>query len=167
MALSGGSNVRHFHTKIVGVSYKNSDCTNRQKLIAKCEVFETLTLDHEEDNAHDPNAVRVCRENGQQLGYLNAGLAKQIVRKSADGYRFATFISDITGGGKGKSFGVNLLIVEADPQTDDRQVKKYLNQLIQEDHELAEVELKGGCSQRLITMVLVIFVGVVLYFVLT
>ena len=107
--------MRHFHTKIVGVTYKNSDGSHRQKLIAKCDVFETLTLDHEEDNAHDPNAVRVCRQNGQQLGYLNAGLAEEIVRKSANGYRFAAIISDITGGGKGESFGVNLLIVEAEP----------------------------------------------------
>jgi hypothetical protein len=168
MARSKGSNVRHFHTKIVGVTYKNSDGTDRQKLIAKCHVFETLDLDHEEDNAHDPNAVRVCRQNGQQLGYLGADLAEEVVRKSANGYRFATFIKDITGGKrKGQSFGVNLLIVQADPQTDDRQVKKYVNQLIQEDPELAGAKLEGGCSGKLIMIVMMIVVGAILYHFLT
>ncbi len=77
MARSQDSKVRHFHTKIVGVTHKNADGSNRQKIIRKCGVFETLVFDHEEDNPHDANAVRVCRQNGQQLGYLNSGRMKR------------------------------------------------------------------------------------------
>ena len=114
-----------------------------------------------------PNAVRVLRGNGQQLGYLNAGFAEKIVRKSANGYRFAAFINDITGGGKGQSLGVNLLIIEADPQTDDRQVKKYLNQLIREDPELEGAKLESGCLGRLIFPIAMIVIGVKFYFYVT
>ncbi len=168
MARSAGSSVRHFHTKIVGVTHKNADGSDRQKLIAQCQRLETLTLDHEENNAHDPNAVRVCRGNGKQLGYLSAELAEEIVRKNAKGFRFAAIIKDITGEKrKGKSLGVNLLIVQADPKTDDRQVKKYLSQLIQEDPELAGAKLKGGRSGKLVMAVLAIVVVAVLYFYLT
>jgi hypothetical protein len=168
MARSKGSNVRHFHTKIAGVTHKNADGSDRQKLIAKCQVFETLELDHEENNAHDPNAVRVCRQNGHQLGYLGADLAEEIVRKSAKGYRFAAVIKGITGGKrKGQSFGVNLLIVQADPNTNDRQVKKYLKKLIQEDPELTGAKLKSGCSAKVVMVVLAIVVGAILYFYLS
>jgi len=60
--------VRHFHTKVVGVSHENDDGSSRQAIIRKCKPLEKLDLDHDEGNPHDPNAVRVCRENGGQLG---------------------------------------------------------------------------------------------------
>ena len=60
-------------------------------------LFETLDLDHEEDNLHDPNAVRVLRRTGEQLGYLRSELAAEIVSKSNHGYRFVVFIKDLTG----------------------------------------------------------------------
>ena len=168
MVRSSGSKVGHFHTKIAGVTHKNSDGTDRQKLIRDCQVFETLVLDHEEDNAHDPNAVRVCRENGRQLGYLNADLADEIVWKCKKGYRYVVIIKDITGGKKkGQSFGVNLLIVEAEPKAADGQVKSYLKQLIRDDPELKGAKLKSGCSGKLIMTVTAIVVGLILYFLFT
>jgi HIRAN domain len=164
MPWSSDSEVRHFHTKIVGVTYKNSDGTHRQKLISQCQAFETLDLDHEEDNAHDPNAVRVCRQNGQQLGYLNANLADEIVSKSKKGYRFVTVIKAITGGQRrGMSFGVNLLIVEAEPKADEGQVKRYLKQMIRDDPELKGAKVTGGSSGKFVMTVLVIVAGLILY----
>jgi hypothetical protein len=161
---SRAAKVRHFHTKVVGVTHRNSDGTDRQKIIRNCRVFETLVLDHEEKNPHDPNAVRVLRGNGQQLGYLNAGLAEEVVWKSGQGYRFATFIKDITGGHrKGESLGVNLLIVQAEPGSGDRAAKKYLKQLIREDPELRGMKLTSGSSGRLILIVLLIAIGAIIY----
>ncbi len=158
------SEVRHFHTKIAGVTHKNRDGSNRQKLIRGCSVFETLELDHEEDNPHDPNAVRVCRENGQQLGYLNAALAQEVVSKSGRGYRFAVFIKDITGGRrKGQSLGVNLLIVLAEPGVGDREVKRYVKQLIEEDPELEGAKIKNGCFGKLLILAFLILVGAIIY----
>jgi HIRAN domain len=162
MARSRDSEVCHFHTKIVGVTYQNSDGSYRQKLIRKCRLFESLLLDHEEDNPHDANAVRVCRQNGQQLGYLDGGLAEEIVRKSNRGYRFATFVKEVTGGRKGEWLGVNLLILQAEPGVNDRQVKNYLRQLIREDPELDGANVNGGCSGRLLALAIVVTVAFIL-----
>ena len=166
MARSSQSGICHFHTKIVGVTHKNSDGSSRQKLIRNCRLFEDLRLNHEENNPHDPNAVRVCRENGQQLGYLNAGLAEEVVSKSSKGYRFGVLIKDLTGGGKGRSLGVNLLIVQADPGVDDRHVKGYLKGLIREDPELEGAKIDGGSSGRLLAFVFLVAIGAIAYFVM-
>ena len=168
MARSHDSRVRHFHTKIAGVTHKNTDGTDRQKFISKCQLLETLVLDHEGDNPHDRNAVRVCRGNGQQLGYLNAELAEEIARKSEKGYRFAAFIKDITGGKrKGHSFGVNLLILQAEPGIGDHHVKEHLNQLIRDDPELEGAKVESGCLRKLIFPFAMIVIGVIFYFYLT
>jgi hypothetical protein len=128
MKLSGRQPVRHFHTKIVGVTHRNDDGSDRQNLIRNCRLFEALVLDHQEDNPHDANAVRVCRQNGKQLGYLNSKLAAEVVSKSKRGYRFVAFVKDITGGKrKGQSLGVNLLIIVAESGIGDSQIKEYLN----------------------------------------
>jgi HIRAN domain len=123
--------VRHFFTKIAGVSHRNQNGTERQAIITRCRVGEPLTLTHEEDNPKDPNAVRVCRADGSQLGYLNAGLAEQVVRRSAKGYRFAVFIKNLTGGtARATTRGVNLLIVQADPGVSDQEAQDYADRFL-------------------------------------
>ena len=116
---------RHFFTKVVGVTKRNPNGSDRQKLIRKCQQrgkrFEQLELDHEEDNPVDPNAVAVSRANGDQLGYLNADLAAEVVGKSAKGYRYAAYVSDIRGD---KILGVNVLLVVGTPGTTDAQAQK-------------------------------------------
>ncbi len=158
------SKVRHFHSKIVGVTYENSDGSDRQKHIQKCRPFETLVLDHEEDDLHDANAVRVYRQNGQQLGYLNAELAREIVLKAERGYRFVAFVKELTGGRKGQSVGSSLLILQAEPGANDRHVKNYLKDLIRHDPELEGANVQGGCSGRLLFPIAIIVIGVILYF---
>jgi hypothetical protein len=148
------------------VTHPNRDGSDRQELIRDCRVFETLELHHEEDNPHDPNAVRVCRANGTQLGYLNAELASEVVTKSKQGYRFVAFVKDITGGGEGQSLGVNLLIIVVEPGIGDREVKKYLNQLIQKDPELKGARIKGGYRGMLIAFILVGIFAAILYYLL-
>jgi hypothetical protein len=61
----------HFFTKVVGVTFKNRDGTRRQTIVKECQVREEVVFVHEDDNPVDPNAIMVCRTNGQQLGYLN------------------------------------------------------------------------------------------------
>lgn len=123
--------VKHFFTKIAGVTHRNQDGTNRQRIIERCKLLEKLILEHEEDNPVDPNAIKICRENGQQLGYLNADLAPRVVRESNEGYRFAAFISDLTGGRReAPTRGVNLLVVVANPGVTDREAQDYVDSLL-------------------------------------
>lgn len=61
---------KQFHTKVTGVTFDNVDGTPRQSIIAKCVVGERVQLLREPDNPHDCQAVKVCRESGEQIGYL-------------------------------------------------------------------------------------------------
>lgn len=165
MGQSGYRPVRHFHTKIVGVSHPNSDGSDRQEHIRKCRHFEALDLDHEESNPHDPNAVRVLRKTGEQLGYLRAELAAEIVSKAKNGYRFMVFIKDVTGDGlEGQALGVNLLVIQAEPGVGDGPVKRYIRHLISTDPELQGTSVGKDRRGRLIAVALIIAFGVISYF---
>lgn len=97
-----------FHTKVVGVTFKNKNGIPRQEIISDCKIGENLILMPEPDNQHDENAVKVCRANGLQIGYLNSIFAyevKQIMEKYNS--RVDAIITDITGG---EISGVNILI---------------------------------------------------------
>lgn len=100
----------HFHTKVVGVSFNNSDGQSRQRIIGKCSVGEHVYLAPEPDNPYDHDAILVCRSNGEQLGHLNRELAHDIMNRGELGSLVAQ-ISDLTGGTWGKpTRGVNLRI---------------------------------------------------------
>ena len=101
-----------FFTKVAGVTHRNNNRTSRQSLIARCSVGEELILEREPDNAVDPNAIKVCRRSGEQLGYIPAhvaasGLARDLDRGDTPKCR----ITDLTGGGK-LTRGVNIEIGE-------------------------------------------------------
>ena len=122
-----GKPVRHFFTKVVGVTYDNDDGTSRQAIIARCQTLEELVLDHDEGNVYDANAVKVCRENGEQLGHLGAELAEEIVGMSGRGWTYAAFIAAITGGGSQPIYGVNLLIVASQPGVSAEEAQRYVD----------------------------------------
>ena len=167
MDRTGQGHVCHSYTKIVGVTHRNPNGSDRQILIQKCSLLDRLDLDHEQDNPHDPNAVRVLRGTGEQLGYLQAEVAADIVSKSERGYRFEVFITDISGDEQnGQSLGVKLLVIQADPGIEDGPVKNYLKQLIATDPELewANTESMGpGC---LIALALIVASWVIIGFLL-
>ncbi|MFG0242535.1 MAG: HIRAN domain-containing protein [Phycisphaerales bacterium JB054] len=143
--------VRHFHTKVAGISYRNSDGTSRQAIARRCAVWEKLNLFHGDENPHDSNAIQVLRENGQQLGFLPAYLAAEVAAGNAEGMRYAVFISDITGGREGsETTGINLLIVVAEPGVPEHEVIEYFNQHI--EGATAHEPGKGGCGTGVAVM---------------
>lgn len=137
--------VRHFHTKVAGVSYQNENGTSRQAIARRCAAWEKLKLVHDDENPHDSNAIQVLRENGQQLGFLPAYLAAEVAAGNAEGMRYAVFVSDVTGGREGAEMtGINLLIVVAEPGVQEHEVIEFLNQHIEE--ATAHEPGKGGCG---------------------
>ena len=60
-------------TKVVGVTFEG-----RQEVVARLQRGDRVWLDREPTNPYDSNAITVCRENGEQIGYLNRGLSKSI-----------------------------------------------------------------------------------------
>jgi hypothetical protein len=57
-------------TRIVGVTFEG-----RQKVVAQLSIKEQVWLRREPHNPHDGNAIRVERQNGQQIGYIGREIA--------------------------------------------------------------------------------------------
>jgi hypothetical protein len=101
-----------FFTKIAGVTHRNKDRKSRQRLIGQCRVGEELVLEREPDNPVDPDAIRVLRVTGEQLGYIPAHVAASGLGKDLDrGERPKCRIANLTGGA-GLTRGVNIEIGE-------------------------------------------------------
>ena len=85
------------------------------------------------------------RSNGSQLGYLSAALAADVARRLGQGYRYAAYLAEVTGGEPGKpTLGANLLIVVAEPGVDDEAVLEYMNSVIASDEAvLADLGVEG------------------------
>lgn len=65
---------RGVSTRVVGVTFEG-----RQEVVARLQMGDRIWLEMEPDNQHDLNAIKVCRSNGEQFGYLNHQLAADIV----------------------------------------------------------------------------------------
>ena len=68
----GGKWECFYDTYIAGANHPNSDGTPRLEVLRRCRVGETLKLVREPENPHQSDlcAIKVCRENGEQLGYM-------------------------------------------------------------------------------------------------
>ncbi len=104
-----------FFTKVYGVSHKNLDGTSRQDIIECCYVGEILRLIREPENPHNYLAVKVCRENGDRLGYLgdhlvgnDKGIGWCVAEDLDAGSSAHVAISDITG--MKRPYGVNIQV---------------------------------------------------------
>ena len=60
-------------TKVVGVTFEN-----RQEIIAKLQMGDRVWLEREPFNAYDVNAIKVTRNNGEQIGYISRHLARSL-----------------------------------------------------------------------------------------
>ncbi len=89
-----GEPLKPFLNIVAGVGYKNSDGTDRQKILKKCKIGEKLILTHE-PIPQDENAVKVCRENGEQIGWLTKSMAMDIAHRLDRGSRVDASIYEI------------------------------------------------------------------------
>lgn len=105
-----------YKTKIVGVTFKNEDGTNRQEVIELCTEGDSLSLEHYYYKGED--AFKVTNLYGEALGNLKKELTEKLVEK----YDIATIeaadveILNITGEDKG-TLGVNIQIAITDSVT--------------------------------------------------
>jgi len=124
------SDLRHFFGQLAGESYHNADGSDRQAIIQKCDVGELLILEHEPDNPHDINAIRVLRETGEQIGYLPRDFAGEVVSRTAKGAAFYAAIAGI-GRAKGRGpYGVALLIITDNGDADRAMVAEHAARLL-------------------------------------
>jgi hypothetical protein len=73
---NGGIMSRSFRTKVVGVTHKNKDGSDRQKIISKCKVGDSLLLQRDYGNEYDEHAIAVLRTTtNEQLGFIARDVA--------------------------------------------------------------------------------------------
>ena len=84
---------RHIQTKVVGVTFEG-----RQEVVARLQMGDKVWLEMEPDNPYDKNAIKVTRENGEQIGYISRHLAADIVQYfQAYGYPVHGEVALLTG----------------------------------------------------------------------
>ena len=125
-----GTELRYFHTRVVGVTYANADGTRRQAIIPHCNAGDIVRLVPEPTNPQDPNALMVCRENGDHIGYIGADLAHEIRERSERGWQYAAFIEDVDGGTeRAATYGVLLAIAVGRSDVDRGRFDAYVDKL--------------------------------------
>jgi hypothetical protein len=125
--------MRHFFASVAGESYRNDDGTSRQAIIQRCEVGELLALEHEPDNPHDVNAIRVLRRAGGQIGYLPREIAGEVISRAPKGWRYHAFVAGV-GRARGVGpYGVALVIVVENDGVPDEAVHAYAAKVLEEE----------------------------------
>jgi hypothetical protein len=68
---------KSYITEVKEIAYKALPAKERQKILAKCRVGEKIKLIHTPTLYHI-NAIKACRETGEQLGWLYGGISDEI-----------------------------------------------------------------------------------------
>ena len=108
MSKKGDIVSRSFRTKVVGVTHKNDDGSDRQKIISKCKVGDSLLLQRDYDNEYDEHAIAVLRTTtNEQLGFIARDVAfrqegmNDLAPHLDRGGEARAWIVDIIGGSSG------------------------------------------------------------------
>lgn len=80
---------------VIGGAGQNSDGSSRQQVIAACKKGEELQLIPVLESQYDVEALRVCRANGEQLGYLEASCAAVVREERKRGLAIRAIIDEV------------------------------------------------------------------------
>ncbi len=134
---------RSFDTYVSGVTFKNSDGSSRQDVIIDCKPKEQLQLIRDRENPRDRNAIKVCRANGDQLGFLSGEVAAKCAPRIEKGYIYVAFVKNIEEFERNERpmLGMNILVVAASPGVDVAGAWAYVESLGMKDWDAGG----GGC----------------------
>lgn len=94
-----------FNTKLAGVSFEG-----RQDIAAGLRPGTRLDLRRQPDNPHDANAIAVFY-GALQIGFVKRDMASKLAPLiDAEERRYSAEVTAVTGGTKGRSFGVNIRV---------------------------------------------------------
>ncbi len=108
-AYAGIEQSSRFVTKVVGVSFDG-----RQASVSSLVVGQELLVRREHDNPADADAISLSTTTGVQIGFLRRQIAARIAPVMDGGTRYLAWVSQVTGGDKGRSFGANIEVARAD-----------------------------------------------------
>lgn len=98
--------VRTIHTKVAGVTFRNSDGSSRQENLSYCISGGNVEFEHFTYQGAPAYSVS-C--GGLQIGNLPADLSRDLYELD-DSYTFVGEIDEVTGGEYGLKYGCNLRI---------------------------------------------------------
>jgi hypothetical protein len=103
--------MREFYAKIAGVTHGQGD-VDPQALLRHCKPGQHLQLIRDPHNQYDKNAIKVCLPTGEQLGWIDKGMAERLAEDIDHGVGVTAAISAVTGGCflSGKSRGCNIKV---------------------------------------------------------
>ena len=105
-----------FFTKIVGVTFQNTDGSDRQEIIEDLEDQlrnqETVALQLQRDpqNPYDHNAIIVQDDQHRQIGFLRRTVSESIAPMMDNGIVIQCTLEQITGQSLAHNFGINIKI---------------------------------------------------------
>ena len=99
------ADARSFHTKAVGVSFEG-----RQAVAATLKPGDMLSVERRANNAYDSNAMALVAPSGRQVGFLRRQIAAVLAPEADAGTVFEARVLGVTGGGEGRSLGVNVQV---------------------------------------------------------
>ena len=114
---------RSFCLRVVGVTHKNEDGTSRQEIIRNCSEGESIRLVPEPDNRYDQYAIKVCRANGEQLGYIDSADAYRLTMDMENGWTYDVYVHSVTHQPGTRSYG---LLIGFDVLTMSRKTEERL-----------------------------------------
>jgi hypothetical protein len=145
-----------FHTRVAGVTFKNKDGSSRQKIIKNnCEVGQMVDLIHEEDNQYGKNAIKICLQTGESIGYI-PNTASCNILKDFEKFDFYSLISH-KGFYKVHYLEICLIAVEKNSSEEFVQnlVEKEFNQILktnelkrQRELDFAAKKIQGDLWKR-------------------
>jgi hypothetical protein len=117
---------RCFYQQVHGIYHRNDDGSSRQTVISKCVPGEELNLVPEPDNPHDPNAVKVCRMNGEKLGYLSSEFASRYLNETAMGWTYRVTVEEIFAADRRGTHGCKIRfgVLTMSRRTEERERKR-------------------------------------------
>lgn len=129
-----------FYTKVAGVTFEN-----RQSIIALLQEGDQVKLNREPSNKFDPNAIKVETITGEQVGYLNAEMAKYLAPLLDSGQRYKSLVTNVTGGDD-RNFGLNIIvqkILDMDPDELKAQLARQRQRLNGLDEQALIEEIRA------------------------
>jgi hypothetical protein len=131
MVIAAKRSVKHIHSKVVGVSRRNTDGSDRQWLIQNvCRDGMRLNLVPEPTNKHDPNAIRVELMLGGQLGYISRELAAEILPMIGGNHQVGCVITQVTQAFDDAFCGVNIAILIGEAGSTEADLHDYASNVL-------------------------------------
>jgi hypothetical protein len=123
--------ITHVVVRIAGLPYRNKDGTDRMNILAKCEQYEQVVVIPEPDHPYDAHALKICRQTGEQIGYVSKFAVPEIIAKVTKGYKYYSFLYKQRQGLQPDQNKLLLLIGKPDVVLNE--VQTYLDRLTESD----------------------------------